>query len=133
MVIFNKNKNGVRSDIGLNIRRKSGDVWDKNLSILPNETPDDFEELSDEQVAALKAKAAGKDFESRYKALVVQYVRERYDADDVEAILANGTDTEEHAAELEEYQAWRAESKRRARASLESELATEHPDDDTNK
>lgn len=118
MVVFNENKNGVRSDNGLIIRRKSGGVWNKNLSILPNEGPEDFVELSDEQVAALEAEANGQDYASRYKTLVVQYVRERYDADDVEAIMANGDDTEEHAAELAEFKAWRAECKARAKAEL---------------
>lgn len=120
MVIYNENKNGVRSDAGLIIRRKSGGVWNKNLSLLPNETPEDFVELTDEQVADLEAKANGEDYASRYKALVVQYVRERYDADDVEALLSNGDDTEEHAAELAEFKAYRAACKQRAKAELEA-------------
>lgn len=118
MVIYNENRNGVRSDKGLNIRRKSGGVWNYNLSILPNEGPEDFVELSDEQVAALEAEANGEDYASRYKALVVQYVRERYDADDVEALIANGDDTPEHAAELAEFKAWRRWCKRRAKEEL---------------
>lgn len=127
MVVFNENKNGVRSDSGLIIRRNSGGVWNKNLSLLPNETPEDFEELTEEQVAALEAEANGEDYASRYKALVVQYVRERYDADDVEALLANGDDTPEHATELAEFKAWRAECKARAKAELEKSQNLNEP------
>lgn len=46
-----------------------------------------------------------------YGRIVSAIIRDRYTADDVEAILSNGNDTEEHSAELKAFQEWRAKAK----------------------
>lgn len=51
-----------------------------------------------------------------YDSIVSAIVRDRYSADAVEAILANGNDTEKHAAELEAFQQWRVKAKEVATA-----------------
>ena len=45
-------------------------------------------------------------------------VRDRYPQDRVEAILANGSDTEAHAAEMAAFQQWRAKAKEVADAAI---------------
>ena len=50
-----------------------------------------------------------------YPSVVSAIVRCRYSQSDIEAIVLNGRDTEEHAAEYEALQAWRAEAKRIAK------------------
>lgn len=55
-----------------------------------------------------------------YGAIVTAIVRDKYPQDRVEAILANGSDTPEHAAELEAFQEWRAKAKRIAHAVIDS-------------
>ena len=53
-----------------------------------------------------------------YGSIVSAIVRDRYPQDRVEAILANGTDTEAHAAEFAEFQQWRAKAKEVATAAI---------------
>ena len=58
-----------------------------------------------------------------YAGIVSAIVRDRYSADAVEAILANGSDSEQHAADFEEFQAWRSKAKEVATAVV---LELEH-------
>ena len=46
-----------------------------------------------------------------YSAIVNAIVRDRYPQDRVEAILANGSDTEAHAEEYAAFQQWRVKAK----------------------
>ena len=50
-----------------------------------------------------------------YPSVVSSIVRCRYSQSDIEAIVLNGSDTDEHASEYAALQAWRAESKRIAK------------------
>lgn len=50
-----------------------------------------------------------------YPSVVSAIVRCKYSQSDIEAIVLNGRDTEEHAAEYEDMQAWRTEAKRIAK------------------
>ena len=50
-----------------------------------------------------------------YPSVVAAIVRCKYSQSDIEAIVLNGSDTEEHAAEYQAMQAWRAEAKRIAK------------------
>ena len=50
-----------------------------------------------------------------YPSVVAAIVRCKYSQSDIEAIVLNGSDTEEHAAEYASLQAWRAEAKRIAK------------------
>ena len=50
-----------------------------------------------------------------YPSVVSSIVRCRYSQSDIEAIVLNGSDTDEHASEYEALQAWRAEAKRIAK------------------
>ena len=50
-----------------------------------------------------------------YPSVVSAIVRCKYSQSDIEAIVLNGSDTEEHAAEYTALQAWRAEAKRIAK------------------
>lgn len=50
--------------------------------------------------------------------IVSAIVRDRYPQDRVEAILANGSDTEAHAAEMAAFQQWRAKAKEVADAAV---------------
>ena len=50
-----------------------------------------------------------------YPSVVSAIVRCRYSQSDIEAIVLNGSDTEEHASEYASLQAWRAEAKRIAK------------------
>ena len=50
-----------------------------------------------------------------YPSVVSAIVRSKYSQSDIEAIVLNGSDTEEHAAEYEALQAWRSEAKRIAK------------------
>ena len=50
-----------------------------------------------------------------YPSVVSAIVRCKYSQSDIEAIVLNGSDTEEHAAEYAAMQAWRAEAKRIAK------------------
>ena len=50
-----------------------------------------------------------------YPSVVSSIVRCRYSQSDIEAIVLNGSDTDEHASEYAALQAWRAEAKRIAK------------------
>lgn len=50
-----------------------------------------------------------------YPSVVAAIVRCKYSQSDIEAIVLNGSDTEEHAAEYAAMQAWRAGAKRIAK------------------
>ena len=50
-----------------------------------------------------------------YPSVVSSIVRCKYSQSDIEAIVLNGSDTEEHAAEYQALQEWRAEAKRIAK------------------
>ena len=50
-----------------------------------------------------------------YPSVVAAIVRSKYSQSDIEAIVLNGSDTEEHAAEYAALQAWRSEAKRIAK------------------
>lgn len=50
-----------------------------------------------------------------YPSVVSSIVRCKYSQSDIEAIVLNGSDTEEHAAEYADLQVWRAEAKRVAK------------------
>ena len=50
-----------------------------------------------------------------YPSVVAAIVRCKYSQSDIEAIVLNGSDTEEHAAEYAALQEWRAEAKRIAK------------------
>ena len=50
-----------------------------------------------------------------YPSVVSSIVRCKYSQSDIEAIVLNGSDTEEHASEYVALQAWRAEAKRIAK------------------
>ena len=50
-----------------------------------------------------------------YPSVVSAIVRCRYSQSDIDAIVLNGSDTEEHAAEYAALQAWRTEAKRIAK------------------
>lgn len=56
--------------------------------------------------------------DATYGKIISAIVRDRYSADDTEAIIANGSDTEAHAAELAEFQTWRAKAKEVAKAVI---------------
>ena len=47
-----------------------------------------------------------------YPSVVAAIVRCRYSQSDIEAIVLNGSDTDEHASEYAALQAWRTEAKR---------------------
>ena len=47
-----------------------------------------------------------------YPSVVAAIVRCRYSQSDIEAIVLNGSDTDEHASEYAALQSWRAEAKR---------------------
>lgn len=53
-----------------------------------------------------------------YGTLVSAVVRSRYSADEVEAIVLNGSDTPEHEAEYEALQQWRSHAKEIAKQVL---------------
>ena len=50
-----------------------------------------------------------------YPSVVSAIVRCKYSQSDIEAIVLNGSDTEEHASEYAALQAWRADAKRIAK------------------
>lgn len=76
----------------------------------------------DEWTEVDPAEAADSEREARYKARVVALIRERYDADDETALLANRGDGDpEHAEEYAAWQAYREECKQRARAEVAGE------------
>lgn len=50
-----------------------------------------------------------------YPSVVSSIVRCKYSQSDIEAIVLNGSDTEDHAAEYQAMQAWRTEAKRIAK------------------
>ena len=50
-----------------------------------------------------------------YPSVVAAIVRCKYSQSDIEAIVLNGSDTDEHASEYAALQAWRAEAKRIAK------------------
>ena len=50
-----------------------------------------------------------------YPSVVSSIVRCKYSQSDIEAIVLNGSDTDEHASEYAALQAWRAEAKRIAK------------------
>ena len=50
-----------------------------------------------------------------YPSVVSAIVRCKYSQSDIEAIVLNGSDTDEHASEYATLQAWRAEAKRIAK------------------
>ena len=50
-----------------------------------------------------------------YPSVVSAIVRCKYSQSDIEAIVLNGSDTDEHEAEYQAMQAWRAEAKRIAK------------------
>ena len=50
-----------------------------------------------------------------YPSVVAAIVRCKYSQSDIEAIVLNGNDTDEHASEYAALQAWRAEAKRIAK------------------
>ena len=54
-----------------------------------------------------------------YPSVVSAIVRCKYSQSDIEAIVLNGSDTEEHASEYAALQAWRAEAKRIAKIVVE--------------
>lgn len=54
-----------------------------------------------------------------YPSVVAAIVRCKYSQSDIEAIVLNGSDTEEHVAEFSAMQAWRAEAKRIAKIVVE--------------
>ena len=56
-----------------------------------------------------------------YATIVRAIVRSHYSADEVEAILSNGTDTKEHADEMTAFQSWRKEAKTLAHNIVEGE------------
>lgn len=63
---------------------------------------------------------------ARYKARVVALIRERYDADDETALLANRGDGDPvHAEEYAAWQAYREQCKQRARAEVAEEEGVE--------
>lgn len=73
----------------------------------------------DEWTEVDPAEAADSEREARYKARVVALIRERYDADDETALLANRGDGDPvHAEEYAAWQAYREQCKQRARAEV---------------
>lgn len=74
--------------------------------------------IDKEEVTMLTAENVDVEGIISYGGLVSAIVRDRYSADAVEAILANGSDTEAHAAELAAFQSWRARAKEVANAVL---------------
>ena len=54
-----------------------------------------------------------------YPSVVSAIVRCRYSQSDIEAIVLNGSDTDEHASEYADLQAWRSEAKRIAKIVVE--------------
>jgi hypothetical protein len=61
--------------------------------------------------------------QAKYESLVKKYIREKYSADDVEAILANyldGSNDAEHIEEHKQFQEYRKFCKARAKAELDS-------------
>ena len=56
--------------------------------------------------------------EYNYAGIVSAVVRSHYSSDNVEAIVLNGSDTEEHAAEYAALQEWRAHAKEVARSII---------------
>lgn len=53
-----------------------------------------------------------------YPSIVTALIRQRYSADQVEAIILNGNDTSEHEEEYKALQAWRKEAKAMAKGIL---------------
>lgn len=56
--------------------------------------------------------------EYNYEGIVSAVVRSHYSSDNVEAIVLNGSDTEEHASEYAALQAWRVHAKEVAKIVL---------------
>ena len=129
----------VYSDVeGAKVRRLSDGLVAGMMSLMGGQTAADFAEILPDEVEALEAAAAEAKRERerarRYAALVSGYVHERYSVDDEVALLANSqspallADEDKAAslaAELEAYQAYRAECKERARRELENAEAAD--------
>lgn len=64
-----------------------------------------------------------------YGKIVSAIVRDKFPQDQVEAILANGSDTPEHAAELETFQEWRAKAKEIAHAVIAEVFGAEEEEE----
>lgn len=95
------------------IHKIGTDTYVKSLIMLPSDTLDMYEEVDEKP----------KYTEEEYKRKVSELIHEKYDADSETSLINNMLEvnpTEEHKAEYEEYQAYRAECKRKAREFLSS-------------
>ena len=121
---------------GAKVRRLSDGLTGRMISATPGQTVADFEEVRVEDVARLEAEKAEADRQRRreelYAQTVSRMVHERYSMDAEIALMANAqcpallSDEDRAAsvaAELEAYQAYRAECKVRAAAEVEALLA----------
>lgn len=102
----------ITSTTGL-IHKKGTDVDRSNLTMLPGETIDMYEEVMEKPPYT----------EEEYKQKVAKLIHERYGADEETSLINNMLDdnpTEDHIAEYRAYQAYRAECKARAKEMLEN-------------
>ena len=120
------------------MRRLSDGLTGSMISVRAGQTVADFAEVTAEEVARLAAEKAEADRQRRredlYAQTVSRMVHERYSIDAEIALMANAqcpallADEDRAAsvaAELEAYQAYRAECKVRAAAEVEALMAAE--------
>lgn len=133
-----ENNRVFSTEEGAKVRRLSDGLVGAAISAKPGDTVADFEEVSAEEVARLNAEKAEADRQRRreelYAQTVSRMVHERYSIDAEIALMANAqcpallADEDRAAsvaAELEAYQAYRAECKARAAAEVEALMAQE--------
>lgn len=133
-----ENNRVFSTEEGAKVRRLSDGLTGGMISAKPGQTVADFEEVSAEEVARLEAEKAEADRQRRreelYAQTVSRMVHERYSMDAEIALMANAqcpallSDEDRAAsvaAELEAYQAYRAECKVRAAAEVAALMAQE--------
>lgn len=133
-----ENNRVFSTEDGAKVRRLSDGLTGGMISAKPYDTVADFVEIWAEEVARLNAEKAEADRQRRredlYAHTVSRMVHERYSMDAEIALMANAqcpallADEDRAAsvaAELEAYQAYRAECKVRAAAEVEALLAAE--------
>lgn len=141
-----ENNRVFSTEEGAKVRRLSDGLTGTMISAMPGQTVADFEEVSAEEVARLAAEKAEADRQRRredlYAQTVSRLVHERYSMDAEIALMANAqcpallADEDRAAAvaaELEAYQAYRAECKARAAAEVEALMAQEEESDTANE
>nr|DAU86862.1 MAG TPA: hypothetical protein [Caudoviricetes sp.] len=141
-----ENNRVFSTEEGAKVRRLSDGLTGGMISAKPGQTVADFEEVSAEEVSRLNAEKAEAELQRRredlYAHTVSRMVHERYSIDAEIALMANAqcpallVDEDRAAsvaAELEAYQAYRAECKKRAAAEVEALMAQEEEPDTANE